>query len=120
MSRDHEKAILRSRKYQNAHRERVRAATEKWNKENKEFFRSYKMRTRYGIDIIFYLELFAEQLGRCAICRRNVRLGVDHDHKTKRVRGLLCLSCNYGLGNFKDDPYLLRQAASYLLENADD
>jgi hypothetical protein len=38
----------------------------------------------------------------------------DHDHKTGQKRGLLCSSCNGGLGFFRDNPTLLRLAAFYL------
>lgn len=39
---------------------------------------------------------------------------IDHDHETDEVRGLLCQTCNWGLGHFHDDPQLLREAADYL------
>jgi hypothetical protein len=59
-----------------------------------------------------------EQGWVCAICGNPTatghRLAVDHDHTTHRVRGLLCESCNNGLGRFKDSPELLRLAALYL------
>lgn len=55
---------------------------------------------------------------KCQICekpllrRKDIR--VDHDHKTDKARGILCNSCNVGLGFFRDDPKLLKRAAQYL------
>ena len=43
-------------------------------------------------------------------------LCIDHDKKTGEVRGLLCKECNWGLGNFKDNPESLRKAIKYLEE----
>ena len=61
------------------------------------------------------LEMFADQEKRCAICGKLCeRLAVDHDHKSMKIRGLLCYSCNTGLGNFYDNPVSLRAAADYL------
>lgn len=52
----------------------------------------------------------------CDICgvEFNNNSNVDHCHKTGRVRGILCSSCNNGLGRFKDNPKVIRKAALYL------
>jgi hypothetical protein len=76
--------------------------------------------TRYGITYDEYHALLANQDGNCAICKRHQTsvgpLVVDHDHNSRRVRGLVCHACNLGLGKFNDDPYLLGWARDYLFE----
>lgn len=58
------------------------------------------------------------QLGVCAICKKAPTKGkslhVDHDHKTGKVRGLLCLLCNIGLGSLQDSEEVVSAALSYL------
>ena len=39
------------------------------------------------------------------------------DHKTGKVRGLLCSECNFGIGKFKDNISILKKAIKYLEEN---
>lgn len=58
----------------------------------------------------------ARKLTECVICGepKNERFAVDHNHQTGKVRGGLCLRCNMGIGQFRDDPELLRFAALYL------
>lgn len=73
---------------------------------------------KYGITEIDYERLLVEQGGACAICRNpstGRRLSVDHDHDTGRVRGLLCFTCNIGLGSFKDSILRLESAIEYLI-----
>ena len=41
---------------------------------------------------------------------------IDHSHETGVTRGLLCTRCNIGIGQFEDDPNMLRLAAEYLEE----
>lgn len=58
------------------------------------------------------------QLGVCAICKKAPTKGkslhVDHDHKTGKVRGLLCPLCNVGLGSLQDSEEILVAALAYL------
>lgn len=51
---------------------------------------------------------------RCGICGATDSLKIDHSHSSGDVRGVLCHGCNIGLGNFRDDPDLLRKAIRYL------
>ena len=70
-----------------------------------------------------YEMMLDAQGGVCAICkqpekqkRNNVIkfLGVDHNHISGKIRGILCADCNLGLGKFKDNPEMLRRALAYL------
>lgn len=88
--------------------------------------RDYELARKYGLPEGGYDELLAAQGGSCAICGKKPRtksLALDHDHRTKRIRGLLCTGlrgCNKALGPFEADPKVARRAAAYLLEIAAD
>ena len=58
-----------------------------------------------------------EQDGLCAIRRTAFAAHVDHDHRTGKIRGLLCFNCNGGLGQFKDQIEVLNAAVRYLKEH---
>ena len=78
----------------------------------------YDMLRRYGLSKEDYQKMWDSQKGKCAICgksfdKENVA-HIDHNHKTKRVRGLLCKMCNWGIGHFDDDKELLLKAIKYL------
>lgn len=79
--------------------------------------RRYLLRTRYGMTPEDYDRLLKKQRGRCAICRElpkaNRLLHVDHDHKTDKVRGLLCYKCNSGIGYLKDNAERFKRAGAY-------
>jgi len=76
------------------------------------------LRITYGLSREEYEVLKASQNNRCAICNAEgtleKRLVVDHDHKTGRVRQLLCDTCNRGIGLLGDDADRLQKAADYL------
>jgi hypothetical protein len=89
---------------------RSKARTSKQN-------RSYNLK-RYGITLDDYEWLLKTQNGRCAICgsdspgKKETYFHIDHDHVTRKVRGLLCERCNIGIGYFT--PESLEKAANYL------
>jgi hypothetical protein len=88
--------------------------------------RKFKLKATYGISLADYHLMFTNQGGKCAICRKQGTrtrrkvfgkvdgLAVDHCHVTGKVRGLLCLVCNMGIGAFSDSAACLRDAAAYL------
>jgi hypothetical protein len=60
----------------------------------------------------------ATKSGHAAYCKPcHNRISRANDHKTKRLRGILCFNCNRALGKFHDDPELLRHALTYLKRN---
>ena len=68
--------------------------------------RKYNLKKEYNITIEQYNEMFKKQNGRCAICNKHQnkfkrKLAVDHNHKTKKNRDLLCISCNLKVGHYE-------------------
>jgi len=87
--------------------------------EAPEVHRAYLYKAKYGITIQEYDELLASQNHCCKICGRDTpngqgRFVIDHNHLTNEIRGLLCSTCNTGLGNFFDNPEFLEKATHYL------
>lgn len=79
--------------------------------------REANLKHRYGITLVDYNEMLLQQNCRCKICEmESSGLVVDHCHDSGDVRGLLCSSCNQGLGFFKDSPERIERAAQYLIE----
>jgi hypothetical protein len=125
----------RNSKWAKENPEKNRANAKKWNRANREKFNKNKLRSaknnpdstkssqlriKFNITLEQYNELFYSQNRKCAICEDECKTGrklaVDHDHKTGKIRGLLCMNCNNALGKFKDSTDLLTSAISYLLK----
>ena len=79
-----------------------------------------KRRRYYGISSSDFDAMWTSQEGKCPICTGSLSgpqhnaCAVDHNHITGKVRGLLCLRCNVGLGNLKDSAEICLSAAAYL------
>lgn len=83
-----------------------------------EIVRKSHLKHTYGLTLEDYDHMFAEQLGRCPICSRPLAgkklPPVDHNHKTGKVRAILCLKCNVMLGAANDEISTLTNAIRYL------
>lgn len=106
---------------------------EKYEKWRKDYYQrnSKNINTRaicryHGIDVPSYQSMIEAQNNQCAICGKEetrklkgnvMRLCVDHNHRTGKIRALLCHDCNSGLGKFYDSPDLLTKAAVYLMDH---
>lgn len=104
-------------------KERKKEKIREWKQKNKTRVKAYNknlwLKTKYGISLDEYNRIFTIQNGRCAICDKpsadyKRSLHVDHNHSDGKIRGLLCVNCNNGVGCFQDNPELLSKAKLYL------
>lgn len=128
--------------YNQANKDKIMAARKRWAEANPEKVRLQRAKAnaarpkgeaakatigrnyyerKYGITYDEVQAMREQQGNRCMICgnefdvsNRHTTYSVDHCHTEGHVRGLLCGSCNKGLGQFKDDPQLLANAIKYL------
>lgn len=109
-----EKKRLASKLWKENNREWRRHYQKEWRKRNKGIDKKYDLKRLYGLSLADFETLQKRQNYKCAICERKIELVVDHCHKTGKVRGLLCRSCNRVLGIFLDKPKLFLKASRYL------
>lgn len=132
--KDKEKRAIKQKEYYKKNKEKILTHHKKWQKNNlhkikewrKKNFdkcRNYRLKTSHKITLKQYNEIFKNQKGKCAICGKKeihknqygiISLSVDHDHKTGKIRGLLCIKCNYMLGYGCDNPLILIKGSKYL------
>lgn len=83
-----------------------------WQGNAKEYQKYYSIEKKYGLSKDQYDELAKDG---CNICPNTTDLVVDHCHETGEVRGILCRTCNTGIGHLKDSPELVMRAYDYLI-----
>jgi hypothetical protein len=101
------------------HRDSVLSHQRKWRKEHPDNVKNVRLKNSFGITLDDYNKMFQNQRGCCLICGKHQsnlvrRLSVDHNHKTERIRGLLCSKCNCILGNCDEKIDILQSAVDYL------
>lgn len=105
------------------HKEIVLQKEKQRRKDFPDKFRDKDLKRTYGITLAYYIELLTAQGGACAICSnpetdthkgKIKRLAVDHDHKTGKIRGLLCGNCNRAIGMIKENQSIALSIVKYL------
>ena len=137
--KDPKKAKEYARQYAQNHRKEMKERLYDWRKKNPEkskaIYKKYsqsekgKAKSRkfakkkrllsYGITEKILENIKRNQNSKCAICGKKISeftkdFAIDHDHKTGKVRGLLCMNCNIGLGAFRDDKRIMKKAIDFL------
>lgn len=123
-----------NKEYAIRQKENCKKWTESHTEEKREYDKKYRegitteqkrettLKSRYGITQIEYKELSAKQNHKCALCEISQEeldylLVIDHDHLTRKIRGLLCRRCNLWIGFFDVDKNILKKAIEYLFNN---
>lgn len=115
--------------YYYANKERIKQREASRHAEAPHVRRNQVLRKKFGIGVDEYKAMLDKQGGLCAICRQPERainastravasMPVDHDHRTGKIRGLLCSHCNRAIGLFQDSPQILKSAINYLERTA--
>jgi len=78
---------------------------------------AYRIARKFGITYQDYMDMLEKQNNKCAICETDMsikKLVIDHDHKTGKIRGLLCNPCNTAIGSLGDSLKNINNAAKFL------
>ncbi len=82
--------------------------------------------SKFKLGLEDWAQMYEDQDGKCDICHKVetrtihggvCELSIDHCHRTGKIRGLLCHTCNEAIGRFKDDPHLVWRGLEYLVKH---
>lgn len=96
-------------------KDKRRGYYKEYNVRNRRHIKECKLKRKYGITLEEYEDMVKAQDSKCCLCRKfEEGLHIDHCRESGKVRGLLCGSCNRGIGLLKHNPNILRRAADYV------
>lgn len=116
---DSKKGIETRQKYRKTDEYRKKTYAYQKTEEGKAMLRKSRVRCNYGINDSQRTMMLEKQNGVCFLCGKKEsefqnRFGIDHNHITGQIRGLLCLKCNFMIGYANDDINILSKAIEYI------
>ena len=124
-----EKVNARRREYYRKNAEKIKPGFKARYYSDKDAHTDARLKRKFGITLEDYNAMFALQKGSCAVCgtKQKIkdkhgnlrRLAVDHDHKTGKVRQLLCSPCNTSIGLIKENVKTLNKMIEYIKKHED-
>ena len=96
-----------------------------WYLSRKDIYKDRHLQKTYGISLDDFLKMLTNQDYSCAICTKDLtnvpykNVHIDHCHETGKIRGVLCQTCNMGMGMFEDKIDILKAAIAYLEKSND-
>ena len=101
------------------YRDSIKKTVADWHEKNPDARKRQRIK-KYGLTLDQYRALLDRAGHRCQICGfsekadRNMFPVIDHSHITGKVRGVLCMNCNMGIGKLRDSVDNLEAAIKYL------
>lgn len=111
--------------YANINKESIKLRSSKNYTFNKESIllktKTYAYKSNYNITLEEFKQKLVEQGNKCLGCNKTFTdkgdACLDHNHKTGKVRGILCRNCNWALGHANDDINILKKIIIYLTKH---
>jgi|ERR1035437_434713 hypothetical protein len=102
--------------WQISNKEKLMLDKKNWYIKNKDRILENSIIKKFGLSFEDRNKKIKLQKNKCAICKNifSKTPHIDHNHKTGKIRELLCGFCNKGLGEFKDNVVFLKNAIIYL------
>lgn len=122
MYRDKEKQKETRKEYQERNRKKITEQHKDWKLRNWErhtnYMKCYNLKKSYNLTLEEYEEILKKQEYKCKICKADIKgrkkAQIEHNHKTNKVRGILCVRCNTAIGLFKENIETMKLAIEYL------
>ena len=114
------KAYLKEHYLKN--KDKIKAQMKDYYLKNKDKAKEYNLIKYYNLTLNQYNKMLADQNSCCKVCGVHASnfthgLYVDHNHKTNKIRSLLCTGCNAGLGHLKEDINIMKKLIKYIKEH---
>lgn len=106
-----------NKEYYQKNKEVIKRKKREYKQNNKEYIEERRCKKTYNLTFEEIDQILITQNHKCLICGKSLmetKRCIDHDHKTGKIRGILCDMCNTGLGHFYDNPEFLRKTVLYI------